>query len=69
MSEFQLQEKGCKIDSKAKGHGGKQTFWPTGQEDVEIPLTVKGALIHLKHRYPTTDEPIDYRRNGTMDTP
>ena len=23
LSEFQLQENGCKIDSKAKRHGGK----------------------------------------------
>ena len=74
LSEFQLQEKGCKIDSKAKRHGGKQTFWPTGQEDVKIPLTVKGALLHFKHRYPTTDEmtnltPVDITEGMVPWTP
>ena len=74
LSEFQLQEKGCKIDSKAKRHGGKQAFWPTGEEDVKIPLTVKGTLLLFKHRYPTTEEmanitPIDITEGMVPWTP
>ena len=74
LSEFQLQEKGCKIDSKAKRHGGKQDFWPTGEDDVKIPLTVKSALLHFKHRYPIIEEmanitPIDITEGMVPWTP
>ena len=59
LSEFQLQEKGCKIDSKARSHGGLQCFWPSGSDKPMIPLTLGGALIHFKHRYPTSDEVVN----------
>ena len=36
LSKFELQEKGCKINSKVKRHEGLQKFWSTGKKDFFI---------------------------------
>ena len=38
LSEFQLQEKGCKINSQAKRHDGLQKFWSIGRKHQSFPL-------------------------------
>jgi len=56
LSEYQLRDYGCKIDSVSIKHGGNQQFLPTGSKDKIIPLSVKAALLHFKNRYPTKEE-------------
>lgn len=64
LSHFQLEDYGCFVDSRAKQHGGLQSFYPNGEGGPKIPLKLSKCLLHFKSHYPTAEElaeiePID----------
>jgi hypothetical protein len=57
LSEFQLNDKGVKIDSICHKHGGTQTIVIQDVcSSLVVPIELAGCMIHFKHRLSTIEE-------------
>ena len=61
LSEYQMRENGLIVDSVSANHfkgkhqrGTQSIFCP--EQNISIPLQLRGALMTCKHRLPTDDE-------------
>lgn len=56
LSEFQLKQYGCIVDSIIRRYDGQQVFFPRGEEGPKIHLRFKDCLLHFKSCYPNAEE-------------
>lgn len=48
LSEFQLRQYGCIVDSTARQNGDRQAFFPDSEEISKISLRLKEYLLYFK---------------------
>ena len=70
LSEFQMREHGCNVDSTLRRHNPSSTQSLTPPEGTPIPYRMRACLMTFLHRLPTKDEldtltPFDITTDST----